>query len=806
MKFRFAARVIAQLGAELISSDDIAVYELIKNAFDAGSDRVRLDICFVASLEDIAAIQEGIRERFKVDEDEEEDRPEAAREYIREVLGDIEPMSPDAAPALRAAKRRVLARLDAMEREDHFITLVGTLNSITVSDTGTGMDQEKLQDSFLTIGTTNRLHEHKELAANDDGEEEEAPRPPAGEKGIGRLSAMRLGNDMQVKTWTKTGRKVNVLTIDWRVFSPESDQEAQNIDMDVRTEPRGENIAESGTELVITDLQSAWDKEKAEDVAARFLSRFINPFDPDAAQKVDIEWNGDLIDIPFLSKRFLEASHNGMKGKLTIDKDKRFTLTVNYWFLIGDTKNRKNITHTYSSADFGGITDAAIAEVGPFSFELYHYNRLRISAIEGVATRVEFREWLDEWTGGLMLYRDGLRVMPYGRQPDDDWLELDRRALKSKGFRVNRIQIVGCVKISRLRNPLLRDQTNREGLRDNTQAKTFKTMLQRIIQELFVKLLDKEVRPPGKTDEELITRSTDLQNAVDEAIDRLSTAAEETDTDEIEEATRALKAALADMPQITADLREAVNMHALQRLEVLELAATGMTAMSLAHDLEASLDTAMAESGALTRQSGVDATLRASLEHLVATFKSLRTLVSDIKPGPAKTRRRKSTFDIVAMCEQLKTFHKAVLDRRHIEVEQKCQPPRKAFTVKAVEGHIRQVLDNMFRNSIYWLRDTREKYGADAGPLVIRILFDIRSKTITFSDTGVGIAPHDSEWIFEPFTTHRDGGFGLGLHISKELCKFNGVGIRIDPTSINKWRRHDKFVLDFSECFVEGDK
>src|SRR5262249_48999830 len=158
-------------------------------------------------------------------------------------------------------------------REDHFITLVGTLNSITVSDTGSGMDQEKLQDSFLTIGTTNRLLEHKELAARDEGEEEEAPRPPAGEKGIGRLSAMRLGNDLQVKTWTKTGRKVNVLTIDWRVFSPDSDQEAQNIDMDVRTEPRGEDIAESGTELVITDLQSTWDKEKAEDVAARFLSR-----------------------------------------------------------------------------------------------------------------------------------------------------------------------------------------------------------------------------------------------------------------------------------------------------------------------------------------------------------------------------------------------------------------------------------------------------------------------------------------------------------------------------------------------------
>src|SRR5262249_1829741 len=145
------------------------------------------------------------------------------------------------------------------------------------------------------------------------------------------------------------------------------------------------------------------------------------------------------------------------------------------------------------------------------------------------------------------------------------------------------------------------------------------------------------------------------------------------------------------------------------------------------------------------------------------------------------------------------------LDREHIEVEVRTQPARKPFRVKAVEGHVRQVLDNMIRNSIYWLGDTRKKHRADAGPARIRLLFDRRSQTLACSDTGVGIAPHDSEWIFAPFTTHREGGFGLGLHIAKELCKFNGIGIRIDPDSINKWRRHDKFVLDFSECFVEGD-
>ena len=35
--FKISARTVLELGAELISSDVIAFYELIKNAFDAGS-------------------------------------------------------------------------------------------------------------------------------------------------------------------------------------------------------------------------------------------------------------------------------------------------------------------------------------------------------------------------------------------------------------------------------------------------------------------------------------------------------------------------------------------------------------------------------------------------------------------------------------------------------------------------------------------------------------------------------------------------------------------------------------------------
>jgi hypothetical protein len=44
MAFKVQARTLLQLGAELISSDAIALFELIKNAFDAGSPEVHIDV------------------------------------------------------------------------------------------------------------------------------------------------------------------------------------------------------------------------------------------------------------------------------------------------------------------------------------------------------------------------------------------------------------------------------------------------------------------------------------------------------------------------------------------------------------------------------------------------------------------------------------------------------------------------------------------------------------------------------------------------------------------------------------------
>ncbi len=122
----------------------------------------------------------------------------------------------------------------------------------------------------------------------------------------------------------------------------------------------------------------------------------------------------------------------------------------------------------------------ALYNLGSFTVEAYWFNRRVLTAIEGIGELKQVRELVAQWAGGLMLYRDGFRVLPYGG-PEDDWLSLDPTALASAGYKVNRRQIIGKVEISSLKNPRLVDQTNREGLRKSAETEALVSLLQHLL-------------------------------------------------------------------------------------------------------------------------------------------------------------------------------------------------------------------------------------------------------------------------------------------------------------------------------------
>ena len=103
---------------------------------------------------------------------------------------------------------------------------------------------------------------------------------------------------------------------------------------------------------------------------------------------------------------------------------------------------------------------------------------------------------------GFRVYRDGLRVMPYGRA-DSDYFSIEERRSKNAGryFWSNR-KMFGRVSISRESNPNLRDKAGREGFIENRAAKLFREIVENI-------LVDSATKHFGRGSDK---RSTALEN------------------------------------------------------------------------------------------------------------------------------------------------------------------------------------------------------------------------------------------------------------------------------------------------------
>jgi signal transduction histidine kinase len=82
---------------------------------------------------------------------------------------------------------------------------------------------------------------------------------------------------------------------------------------------------------------------------------------------------------------------------------------------------------------------------------------------------------------GLAIYRDGLRVMPYGR-PENDFFKIEERRQMHAGreFWASR-RLFGHIAITRDGNPNLRDKAGREGVIDNTASRAMQLLVKDLL-------------------------------------------------------------------------------------------------------------------------------------------------------------------------------------------------------------------------------------------------------------------------------------------------------------------------------------
>ena len=264
--------------------------------------------------------------------------------------------------------------------------------------------------------------------------------------------------------------------------------------------PVAAGTSEHGTALLVSDINydlHVYLDDQVSDAAAtgakrRFfetLSSFVDPYfdpsdptelrhDPDFSYIVRV-WHGDAHrEIVGLNKQFdkrqVDALEHRIEGR--IDANGMFSGRVRAF---GEWLPEDCVIEPPEDLSIPARRDSIL---GPL--ELYIAS-MEFRPAYTTHSPAEFRFYQDlaREYAGFMVFRDGLRVLPYGRT-DNDFFDIESRRSRNVGREFwNHRQMFGRLSITRAQNPNLKDKAGREGLLDNRAAKTLKALISNILMQ-----------------------------------------------------------------------------------------------------------------------------------------------------------------------------------------------------------------------------------------------------------------------------------------------------------------------------------
>ncbi len=205
---------------------------------------------------------------------------------------------------------------------------------------------------------------------------------------------------------------------------------------------------------------------------AKTLTGFIDPF----------------VDQP-IEFRYEVVVHRGSHSHIVVSNDNHFTLQqlrALEHYVEGDCDEYGLLTARVRAfgKDLGEITIAPVtpvrgnrlSRVGAFRLCVGTFEQEEKKSTHPAEIHSALAEQAEQF-GGLRIYRDGLRVMPYGR-PENDFFGIESRRTRHAGreFWVHH-RMFGRIALSAAENPNLRDKAGREGLIDNTARREFRRIV-----------------------------------------------------------------------------------------------------------------------------------------------------------------------------------------------------------------------------------------------------------------------------------------------------------------------------------------
>lgn len=729
-KIRPYARLLTMLGEQLIKNERIALIELIKNSYDADADWVKIT--------------------FK-----------------------------------------------NFSNDYHF----NESSKIIIEDNGNGMSLDVIQKHWLNPATPDKLNRKRTIEKTRKG------RIIQGEKGIGRFAILKLGRVINIITKTNDDIDEHVIVYDFSKYDDDflsvhgEKTELFLEDISVLIENRAPmRIVEDeilignksvkkqnhGTIIEISDLKGNWTENKIRSVFLD-LKKFESIFSGT---------NRSNFDVSIFKNDEIQRYHQDYIEKLKVLLNDKAVIKIEnghfdeadlaFRYRINDDEKCMSLLDPYITGlrvfkeRFGNagvrLTERKI-ECGSFDFGFYIFD---LSNQAPARHRLDKEDKKIVKAHRIYLYRDNIRVYPYGEQ-DDDWLKIDTyRGTISAGHFLSNDQVVGYINISQKRNGMLKDKTNREGLIEEGNATDdFITLIQTFLSYI-------RQRP-------YFHYRKKIENKKNQTIFMKDTL--ETEFSLLKEAVSDNKKA-QELIRKTEREYKAEKKYLLQRAETTEeLAGVGLSVETASHDIMGIM------SKIFTNIDGIIKDLishdKINQEALLQEVQSVRGGLSfisdqlkDIQLLFKSSKQRRKNIRVKTVIEKVERIYKRLLHKERIDF--KINSYGSPLIAKTTDAVLLQLLLNLFDNAVYWLQQTS---GSEKR---IEILLDGDNGRLIFSDNGPGINEEDKPYIFEPFFSGKgEEGRGLGLYIARQLLERQDFSIEITELSSDKILNGANFIVSF---------
>lgn len=617
---------------------------------------------------------------------------------------------------------------DATECTVKLINTDATGGSLVVSDNGIGMDLNAIADGWLVIGRSKKAARLPTILG----------RLPVGDKGLGRLAALRQGSHVTLKTRPADAAGIEYsLSINWEDFAQAKVVE----DVALHIE-KGETKQPQGTDTFVQDLRFKLGKREVQRLA-RELLLLADPFDSKTGFRPKLIAPG----FAELEKRVQEAYFDDAEYRLSASLDAYGKAEAKLMDWKGDVLFRADLQH---SAQRPYQTVSATLEVWIFGLSSQTFSRR-----ERTASVTEIRDWLSI-VGGVHLYHRGLRVKPYG-DSGNDWLNINLERAKAAEERPSTNTVIGRVVVDDPDDVLIQ-KTDRLGFIENEAFSE--------LRQFAIDAFDWMARVRLKETEKKRDQSKrDINRAVVEAKSK------------VEETIAALEIPQSSRTQVlkliqnyekikereTQSLREDVLLYR-------SLATAGTTAAVFSHEsgkpvtlIEKAAKRIETQGKKILGQQYIK-TFESPVGMLYKAANSLKSFAKFPLHLLKRAKRRSSTVDVHTVIDGVIELFQPFLVEAKVDVTTVLTDGRPL--VRGSIALLEAILVNLMTNSV----NAFNAKGAPCEGRQIMICTELATThlELRFLDNGLGIRGLELDEIWLPGRTNTPEGTGLGLTIVKD--------------------------------------